>query len=335
MRLFYPLAAEPLVPGHVYAWYVEAKDIPAYDPRVVSRQPEIIQSEIFYFKFIDPSEAAGQLEVLGVEVEPDFIDAELETDYEFQAILELAGPGFADVEWRVVPSSAAIVVSRGEYAYVTPLRTGFISVIAESGDMSAYAVMRVGGTETEAAAEPASELETMLAERIGKVEDAIDEYGPLERAAASAKLDELEVESLVLAGGDAYKAALREAHVLLEPFFMSGNASAFNSSIGFDYKSEPFPGHIKLFAGSKVSYDAFIAMNLTALDSIQKELDAKFDELMAANKLLNDAGRKSIDAAIAAYNQSVNISYLLDLVENDLDRLLMALEVDASPFVLL
>jgi len=332
-RLFYPLGAEPLVPGHVYSWYVEAKDIPSYDPRVVDRQPQIISSEIFYFKYINILEAAaGEPEVMRIEVTPEFVSAELDNDYEFEAILELAGPGFANISWRVVPSSAAIVVSRGEYAYITPLRTGFVSVIAEVGGESAYAVMRVGGEDTQASVDPNPEVIARLGEDVERLEGLIVDYQTSGPKDVEALATMIEADHKRAVAHREYINNLRSAYKLLEPFLLTGEASESKPGYGDWQVINPFPGHIDLYVKSKTAYDSFVARNLTAFSDIQKLLDETKQISDAAGDDSFILMQDYIATDMALTNIRSNIVYNLERLEKELALVRNALEEDVRPF---
>ncbi len=330
--LFYPLAAEPLVPGHTYAWQVEAKDIPAFDPRVVNREPQIIQSEIFYFKYIDLMTTAGAPEVLSIQVTPEYIGAELQTDYEFEAILELEGPGFADVNWKVVPSSAALIVSRNEYAYVTPLKSGFISIIAEAGDMSAYAVMRVGEADLQTSVELNTQTIARLAEKIDSITGSIAEWTALEERLQSSQGEQLALKNEMDSSITAFGSALREAYKILEPFFLTGKASLIPADTGDWIQREPFGAYLGLYTSDPSACEKFIASNLIGIDAMIKNLD---DRISEANALAVDHQRAvsgSEDLLILAIGLQANIEHEITSVNNELDLVIASLESGSNPF---
>jgi len=332
MRLYYPLGAEPLVAGHTYAWYVEAKDIPGYDARISGREPEVIQSEVFYFKFIDVTAAGGEPEVLSIKVEPEYVDAEVEKEYEFSAILELAGPGFADVTWHVIPGSAAVVIGRNEYAYVTPISEGYFSVIAEAGGQSAYAVMRVGGMGAQASIDTSPEAVAKLQGRIDTVAKAIDEFKPLAASAVGLTIADTEAnlafERLTWESND----ILKKAYELIEPYMLTGKASLTKPSAGSWFLVEPFPGHLGFFTNDKSSFESFVSRNIMAFSELQKDLDRVADESAKAEAKHNEVLATSENANEIATNAMANIVHESDELNADLGNIRDSLEVEISPF---
>jgi hypothetical protein len=332
VRLYYPLGAEPLVPGHIYAWYVEAKDIPGYDPRVSGREPFVIQSEIFYFKYIDLAAAGGEAEVLGIEVEPEFLDGVLEEEYEFTAILELAGAGFADVTWRVVPGSAAIVIGRGEYAYVTPLKEGWVSVIAESGGMSDYAVMRIGGEDISASVEFGQEDELELRGKVDAIASKLEGYTLAEVVDAATERTRINLQ-FMKAEAD-YHDALNEAYELVEPFFLSGKASARKPAHGDWYLVEPFSEHMEMYINDKRAYETFVSRKLRSFARIQADLLISHKGLTRSDEKVEMAVMEWFENYEFGIPKAVgNIGSEIEQLDKDLGIILNAMEVDAGPFL--
>lgn len=138
--LQYPISAETLEPGRVYAWQVTA-------PLEGSQGTQTVFSPVYWFEVGDGTGTGYHLSSL--EVSPEVANIRIGQGYQFEAVGygQNGEPMNVNCAWSVVPSTAGTVDSNG--FFTAGDHPGAAAVVASCGGLQAYATVTITWSVTD------------------------------------------------------------------------------------------------------------------------------------------------------------------------------------------